>query len=270
MREPYVPLFCSITESTLWSADGNTCKVWITLLAMADPEGFVAAAIDGIAARSRLPIETVRPILEYLQRPDPDSRSDAHGGRRLEKVSRGWRVLNMEDFRRLAQEESRKAAKRRWWNENRGGARQSLDSTRQNSNTETETETETETQTEKETEREPERETAPAAPPPAALAAPKPKRRPRTIKTLLPDDFAPNAEHATIARERGLNLGEVFAGFRDWCAENGAQKADWQATFRNWLRRERAPHGAARGPSGGRSRNSDALDYVFDVATGKA
>jgi hypothetical protein len=268
MRDTYIPLFASTLDSSLWSLDGDCLKVFLTLALKADPEGEVTASLDGLARAAALPIPEVTQHLKRLEGPDEHSkdldRAPANGGRRLERIAGGWRVVNIEWYREEARRQAELASKRRWWNEHGSAARRAARPTQ------TQTETETETQTEKETERGPERETAPAAPPPAALAAPKPKRRPRTIKTLLPDDFAPNAEHATIARERGLNLGEVFAGFRDWCAENGAQKADWQATFRNWLRRERAPHGAARGPSGGRSRNSDALDYVFDVATGKA
>jgi hypothetical protein len=87
------------------------------------------------------------------------------------------------------------------------------------------------------------------------------------VKTLLPDDFAPNAEHATIARERGLDLAEVFAGFRDWCAANGARKVDWNATLRKWLRSEQTRHGASRAQQSGRGGNAEVFQYIFNKAT---
>jgi hypothetical protein len=87
------------------------------------------------------------------------------------------------------------------------------------------------------------------------------------VKTLLPDDFAPNAEHATIARERGLDLAEVFAGFRDWCAANGARKVDWNATLRKWLRSEQTRHGASRAQQSRGHGNHDVYKFIFDKAT---
>lgn len=123
MREPYVPLFRSITTSSIWDADGDTCKVWITLMAMADPEGFVPASVGGIAAVARMSVERVRAILGFLEQPDPDSRSPANEGRRIQKVVRGWRVINLEWFREAARREAELARKRRYWESKGSDAR---------------------------------------------------------------------------------------------------------------------------------------------------
>src|SRR3972149_3506375 len=268
MREPYVPLFCSIVDSTLWSADSNSCKVWITLLAMADPEGYVAPAIDGIAARARLPVDVVRPILDWLQRPDPDSRSDEHEGRRLMRVPRGWRVLNLKAFRELARHEAEKARKRKWARENNSGRPMGASNSARRTETETETDrilpdpTETETETESQIE-----EGIPKGNPEPRK---KRARKPRAQKPLctVPLDFAPNAGHVALAAEQGVSIDEELPKFLDHHTGKGTLWRDWAAAFRLWLRNSKtfsARSGGGNRPSQGRSRNSDALDYAENV-----
>lgn len=105
------------------------------------------------------------------------------------------------------------------------------------------------------------------------IQAGNPKResaRARGAHTL-PETWEPTAEHATMARSLGLDLSDQYERMRDWAASSGARKASWDATFRNWLRRSADAGGrgaVARGPQ--RSRNSDALDYAFAIAAGKA
>jgi hypothetical protein len=157
MREPYIPLFCSITDSTIWSHDAETCKVFITMLTMADPEGFVASAIDGIAGRARLPVETVERAVECLSTIDMKSRNKTDGGRRVIQVDRGWHIPAIPWFRDLARKEAEKARKREWARANNSGRPAGASAIARR------TETETETKTEKHTE---------VASPPAADAAP--------------------------------------------------------------------------------------------------
>lgn len=60
--------------------------------------------------------------------------------------------------------------------------------------------------------------------------------------TRLPQDFAVTDTHRAFARENGLpNPDEQLPAFCDyWLAQPGQKgvKADWDATFRNWLRNE--------------------------------
>jgi len=142
MREPYIPLFCSITKSTLGSADPAVCKVYITMLAMADPEGFVASSLDGIAAEARLPLETVENALRELMSPDPRSRSRDHDGRRIFRVERGWHIPAMMTFRELARKESERARKREWARANNSGRPAGASATARRTETETEIQTE--------------------------------------------------------------------------------------------------------------------------------
>lgn len=268
MRDTYIPLFASTLDSSLWSLDGNCLKVFLTLALKADPEGYVSAAIDGVARAAALPVAEVIQHLKRLEGPDEFSkdltRAPANGGRRLERVAGGWRVINIEWYREEARRQAELARKRRWWDDKGASARR--DARR------TETQTETDTQTYTETEMGSGEEggckgDAPAVPP-AADAAPQRKRtaKPRSVKRLLPDDFAPTAEHATIARESGADLTLEFTKMRDWAAENAVRKADWNATFRNWLRRS----SPSRGNGGARSATrDDAMSYLVGIATGK-
>ena len=73
----------------------------------------------------------------------------------------------------------------------------------------------------------------------AVAAAPTPKRR----GTRLPTEWAPARSEANIAAEKG-HTPEYLTGqllqFRDyWTAKAGANgtKLDWDATWRNWIRR---------------------------------
>src|SRR5690606_30348210 len=94
-------------------------------------------------------------------------------------------------------------------------------------------------------------------------AAAPPEGRPRSIKRLLPDDFGPTAEHATIARESGVDLIEEFAKMRDWANSNAERKADWNATFRNWLRRA-TPKSSPRARQS--SERQDAMRWLLEQA----
>jgi hypothetical protein len=119
MREAYVPLFQDIRSSSLWALDSDVRMVWITLLTMVDPEGYVCAAIPGLAVAANVPVGKVREAIAIFEAPDPDSRSTEHDGRRLQKVPRGWLVLNYGAIRRRAAHEAEKARKRRWANKQR-------------------------------------------------------------------------------------------------------------------------------------------------------
>jgi hypothetical protein len=58
----------------------------------------------------------------------------------------------------------------------------------------------------------------------------------------LPADWQP--VDCKIARDRGLNVAETLAQFRDyWHAKAGRDgaKLDWEATWRNWCRNQRPP-----------------------------
>ena len=94
MSEPFTKLLSSITDSSIWDEDNETRIVWVTLLAMADKDGVVHAAVTGIAHRSRIPIASTERALGRFMAPDKYSRSPDYEGRRIERVEGGFSLLN--------------------------------------------------------------------------------------------------------------------------------------------------------------------------------
>jgi len=112
MSETFTKLFASITRSSIWLEDDQTLRVWVTMLALADRNGYVGASVGGLAAQARVPVEKTRQALEKFLAPDPDSRSKEFEGRRIEVTDRGWSILNYERFRDMRDEEARKEYER--------------------------------------------------------------------------------------------------------------------------------------------------------------
>lgn len=111
----FVKLFSSIMDSTIWQEPDHTRIVWITLMAMADRDGEIAASIPGLAARARVPLAAAEIALGTFLAPDQYSRTEAHEGRRIEKIDGGWRLLNYFKYReaRSPDEIREKAAERK-------------------------------------------------------------------------------------------------------------------------------------------------------------
>lgn len=78
----------------------------------------------------------------------------------------------------------------------------------------------------------------------AAPQKPKPSKKPKRAHSL-PDDWTPNDTHRRIAAERGIDVETEAEQMRDWAAAGGQTAKDWDARFRNWLRKARPqPHWA--------------------------
>lgn len=60
----------------------------------------------------------------------------------------------------------------------------------------------------------------------------------------LPDDWTPNDGHQEIADDAGLAVAAEADKFRDHAAANGRTLKDWDAGFRNWLRKGAEMKGA--------------------------
>lgn len=93
-RKPFVVIDAEILSSSVWSEAAHVRLVWLTLLILCDTDGYVGAAVPGIARAAGVTLEEAQAALAVLQQPDPHSRTKADEGRRLREVERGWRVLN--------------------------------------------------------------------------------------------------------------------------------------------------------------------------------
>lgn len=129
--QSFTKLFSSIIHSTIWREPDHVRVVWITMLALADSDGYVGASIPGLADIARVSRDECQTALDLFHAPDTDSRSQQHEGRRIMTVDRGWLILNYTNFRKKMSAEEIKERKRLWWKENRGkDARKKLDETR--------------------------------------------------------------------------------------------------------------------------------------------
>jgi hypothetical protein len=80
------------------------------------------------------------------------------------------------------------------------------------------------------------------------VEAPEPLRDGRSArKTPLPDDWAPPPEVRQLAIAAGFDPDELIEEMADWARAKGARSADWAASMRSWIRRERKFGGRRRG-----------------------
>jgi hypothetical protein len=110
---------------------------------------------------------------------------------------------------------------------------------------------------------------APSAPP----AQPEPKGRTSTTGSRLPVDWKlPKrwgewaiADRPELTAEEVRRQGEMFADH--WRAATGkdGRKADWEATWRNWIRRANLPRAAYHGAQqGGQNKHAGAHAAIFE------
>lgn len=109
----YVKLFGSILKSSVWDESPATRLTWITMLLMADEDGFVQGVPTGIARQANVPAEECARALEVLAAPDPASQTPDHEGRRIERVDGGWMVLNYTKYREMRTRDQVKAANKK-------------------------------------------------------------------------------------------------------------------------------------------------------------
>jgi hypothetical protein len=108
----FAKVYSQIFDSSI--AENYTVRhVFMDLLVLADSEGVVDMTMHAIARRTNVPQEVIRDAIQVLSEPDPASRSEAEDGRRLALVDThrdwGWRIINYEHYRKLRDEEGRRA-----------------------------------------------------------------------------------------------------------------------------------------------------------------
>lgn len=108
-----------------------------------------------------------------------------------------------------------------------------------------------------------------AAPPSALLETPAKPRKAKATKRPLPSDWQPSAAHHALAAELRQDCQAQAEKFRDHFAANGKSGVDWDAAFRNWLRRSQdfsQASPAAKQAHGAPARQVRSLDdYATEV-----
>src|SRR5207248_5918633 len=102
----YSKLYSSIVHSSLWTEEDHVRLLFVTLLAIADREGYVYGSRMGLERLANIISEDhARNPWEVLMAPDTDSsdllRNPENEGRRIEEVPGGFRILNFMYYRCL-------------------------------------------------------------------------------------------------------------------------------------------------------------------------
>ena len=128
----FAKVFVQMFDSSL-ADDPYVRHFFVDLLVLADKDGIVDMTHSALAARTRLPKGDVIRWIEALERPDPDSRTPDHEGRRLIKLDNhrtwGWKIVNFTKYRESATREMLRmveADRKREWRRRNGKTRPPL------------------------------------------------------------------------------------------------------------------------------------------------
>lgn len=95
----YTHLDENLVQSSLMTADPNTFKIFITLLASARPDNIAPVSSTFLAAACYMSLEDVNKSLAILESPDNYSRSLEEEGRRIRRVDGGYFIINFSKYR---------------------------------------------------------------------------------------------------------------------------------------------------------------------------
>ncbi len=115
----FTKIFESLLDSTVWQESKETKLVWVTMLLMKNRLHVVEASIPGLAKRAGVTVAECEQALVKFREPDPYSRTKDHGGRRIEDVDGGWKVLNGDAYKMKMGPEERRAYQAAWMKEYR-------------------------------------------------------------------------------------------------------------------------------------------------------
>jgi len=235
----FTKLFNKIVTSSVWSEDDKTRIMWITLLAISDRHGYVAAALPGLADVARMSLEEAKKAIHNLESKDEYSRNKILDGRRILPVEGGWEIVTYESHRKLLSKEERKAYKAEWI------ARKRRQERRQKSTT-VDSESTLSTQAEAEAEKEAERSTSPnpslkggeACQTEMSKAVKTVKRALKTYPHGIPDSEWIE-ELANDSTYSGIDVKREFGKMTNWCKVK--QITPTRRRFINWLNRAEKP-----------------------------
>jgi hypothetical protein len=110
----YAKLFGSILTSTIWGEDSDTRIVWITLLALADQNGFVATTVPGLSRQASVSVDKCEAAITLFMGPDKYSRTQDNEGRRIVRANGGFLVLNYRKYRDMLAKQERREYQADW------------------------------------------------------------------------------------------------------------------------------------------------------------
>ena len=126
MSHLYGKVFGSLYEGSMLGAGVHVFALWPYCLARADARGIVEVNPKLAAVVLGCSVTEIEQALEYLQRPDPDSRSREEEGRRLVREGQfAYRIVNYLRYREIRDAEARREYQREWVKEKRANRRKS-------------------------------------------------------------------------------------------------------------------------------------------------
>ena len=247
----YGKIFDSIYDGTLVE-DWRALITFQQFIVLCDADGVVDMTAAAISRRTGIPIEHIKAGIDLLENPDPYSRTPDEEGCRIKRLDEhrpwGWYLVNHQKYKSLqdadtvrAQNRERKRRQRE-----RDKSRNVTDGHASSRHIDTDTNTDTDKLS-----------------PPSGEGAHARKRAKR-----LPDDFTLTPERRAVAEAEKVPAERTFEKFVDyWRAASGqkARKHDWDATWRNWCRRE-----ADSNPRGRAAASSDPYYDELREAVGDA
>lgn len=109
MKKMWTPLWSEIVTSSIWEEDLATRVVWITMLAVMDWNGYVSGSVSSMKRLANLEDEKeCERAIRVLESPDKRSPGQPWEGRRVQRVEKGWLVLNHVKYREKIQTEYRR------------------------------------------------------------------------------------------------------------------------------------------------------------------
>jgi len=107
----YGKIFESMYDGTI-SVNWKALVTFQQMIVLCDSDGILDMTPPAISRRTNIPLDIIEEGIEFLQKPDPYSRSKAEEGRRIVLIdadrSWGWRIVNHKYYRDLASREDKK------------------------------------------------------------------------------------------------------------------------------------------------------------------
>lgn len=121
------PLFSKIVDSSLWSEPDFVVKIFLTMLAKKDADNVVRGNAFNIGSWAKKSEKETLEALKVLSSPDKKRlEPQLFDGKRIEKVSDGWLILNgkfYQDLMRSINRREYKTAKQREYRAKSGATR---------------------------------------------------------------------------------------------------------------------------------------------------
>lgn len=126
----FAKLYSNIVDSTLMDQPVNVRYVFMMMLAVADPDGYVSSTPKATAAKFNMEQEEFDRAIEVLMAPDPSSNFPDHEGRRLipSDRGRGWLITTYKHYSQIRNEEHKRQYMREYMRNYRARVKASKDS----------------------------------------------------------------------------------------------------------------------------------------------